>query len=104
MRIFTPGRVRCFCHGENNFEEEKGGGWFVKWGYYYIVWQIDQNCRCGKPSMISFKDGVPSQCSCAVDKSVPSNAVFTDRTASIITKKFYKGKVTIGDHGTTDIP
>lgn len=53
---------------------------------------------------VYFKDGVPSQCSCAVDKSVPSNAVFTDRTASIITKKFYKGKVTIGDHGTTDIP
>ena len=23
---FTPGRVRCFCHGENNFEEEKGDG------------------------------------------------------------------------------
>ena len=53
---------------------------------------------------VYFKDGVPSQCSCTVDKSVPSNAVFTDRTASIITKKFYKGKVTIGDHGTTDIP
>ena len=53
---------------------------------------------------VYFKDGVPSQCSCTVDKSVPSNAVFTDRTTSIITKKFYKGKVTIGDHGTTDIP
>lgn len=53
---------------------------------------------------VYFKDGVPSQCSCTVDKSIPSNAVFTDRTASIITKKFYKGKVTIGDHGTTDIP
>lgn len=53
---------------------------------------------------VYFKDGVPTQCSCTVDKSVPNNAVFTDRTTSIITKKFYKGKVTIGDHGTTDIP
>ena len=53
---------------------------------------------------VYFKDGVPTQCSCTVDKSVPSNAVFTDRTASIITRKFYKGGVTLGDYGTAEIP
>lgn len=53
---------------------------------------------------IYFNNGVPTQCNYTIDKSVPSNAVFTDRTASIITRKFYKGKVTIGDHGTTEIP
>ena len=40
------GMERTIEHGKR----EVAAGWFVKWGYYYIVWQIDQNCRCGKPS------------------------------------------------------
>ena len=33
-----------------------------------------------------------------MDKSVPSNAVFTDRTPSFKVEKYYSGKCTIKDH------
>ena len=47
---------------------------------------------------VYFEDGVPTQCGYTVDKSVPSNAVFTDRVPTFLIQKYYSGKCIIKDH------
>lgn len=53
---------------------------------------------------VYFNNGIPTQCGYTVDKSVPSNAVFTDRVPTFLVKKYYySGKYTFTDHGTVTI-
>ena len=53
---------------------------------------------------VYFNNGVPTQCGYTVDKSVPSNAMFTDRVPTFLVKKYYYSKkYTFTDYGNVTI-